>query len=348
MAIAGVRSVSVSLPPTRMPGPFPNNAIHVDFMKGKRLPVRPVPWPIAVGTVVTGAMLTYRLDQDPRVILPKTVVDPGFSLSADERLLRAALDGVILAKAQGDVQAVEEIKDGWVALAGQGVELQHRFLEAVRFRYPMFSDKIHRLFFAQSDPNNRYDLLRRVWLASGADADKAQEAARRGILPDSMAIDQEYAASDSMMMASAHPVIQAKDNGTQLLQQKPMEEKPPRQNCMGTALYLTGLIEEDSSVDSEAALAILEQLNRLDSPIPGCLIVFKHPTWKHGYIHHMGVVVTTSPPIMTHRFGERGELKTEPVNTVSERYARIEREHYGDSEFDGFDIEYYSPSQQNP
>lgn len=143
------------------------------------------------------------------------------------------------------------------------------------------------------------------------------------------------------------PVERAADTAVRL-KIKELGAYHHRQNCMGTALYLVRLIEEDLFVDSETALIMLKKLDRIDHPIPGCLIVFKHPTWKQGYIHHMGVIVTTEPLIMTHRFGEGGEQRTEPVAAVSEYYAKIEREYYKDAKFTTFDIEYYSSSRQNP
>lgn len=185
--VVAIKPVPVPVPPAGTPRPLPNNITHVDFINRTRfeVPTRPVPWPIAVGAVVTGAMLSYRLDQDPYVILRREVIDPGFGLSTKDKLVQAAFDAVVLAKIQGDAQAVEAIKDGWVALAAQGIDSQSNFLEKVRDRYPEFSDKIHRLFFAEGKmEDSRYDLLHRLWLAAGWDEADARRNAEAGVLPE--------------------------------------------------------------------------------------------------------------------------------------------------------------------
>ena len=126
-------------------------------------------------------------------------------------------------------------------------------------------------------------------------------------------------------------------------------EKDFQRNCIGTAMYLAGIVEKDLFMSSTDALTLLENLVREDQivkttqPQKDCLIILKHPTFK-GYLTHMGVVTELQPLTMTHRFGRRGKLvESELVSSVLEHYNNTEKRRYQNPHFNGFIIEYYTP-----
>lgn len=79
-----------------------------------------------------------------------------------------------------------------------------------------------------------------------------------------------------------------------------------RSNCRGTALFITGEIKSDRAVDALFAYGRIvrgtpkhPKLRRLDTPVPGCIIVWNE---REGNFDHMGVVISVNPhPRITHR-----------------------------------------------
>jgi len=83
-------------------------------------------------------------------------------------------------------------------------------------------------------------------------------------------------------------------------------------NCMGTGLYLAGLIDEDRPAYSEEAKEHIGELSLLEKPESPCLISFW--TGRDGLkvedskISHMGIVVGVYPLRAVHRDGIAGPL----------------------------------------
>lgn len=71
-----------------------------------------------------------------------------------------------------------------------------------------------------------------------------------------------------------------------------------RSNCIGTALFLVGLYEEDRFLSPKAAYErYLSNLEELDLPEIGCLVSFGK-TFK---VAHLGVVTSLEPLKVTER-----------------------------------------------
>lgn len=100
-------------------------------------------------------------------------------------------------------------------------------------------------------------------------------------------------------------------------------------NCNGTALYLAGVLEEDTFVHPRDAYDYLKWFPKLEQPEVGCLVVWRCANW----VSHMGVVVKRNPTQVTHRKGYDGSL--DELVSLEE----IEGD-YGPCE-----IEFYSPKR---
>ncbi|MDE1865838.1 MAG: hypothetical protein KGH94_04350 [Candidatus Micrarchaeota archaeon] len=87
-------------------------------------------------------------------------------------------------------------------------------------------------------------------------------------------------------------------------------------NCIGTALYITGERKIDGTVDTfEAHNKYLKSLTEIKNPVVGCLVVWWGETVLLGdktpkiNVHHMGVVVSTDPLLVTNREGGDDEAR---------------------------------------
>jgi hypothetical protein len=75
-------------------------------------------------------------------------------------------------------------------------------------------------------------------------------------------------------------------------------------NCLGTAAYLVGIIEEDRFLSGGYfGLDYLRNLKKVDNPQYGDLIVFRSCFDGVSKIAHAGVLVNVNPLKMTHRSG---------------------------------------------
>lgn len=91
-------------------------------------------------------------------------------------------------------------------------------------------------------------------------------------------------------------------------------------NCIGTALYLVGLQDQDDFVLTHEAQRYLSNLSRLVEPVEGCLVAWlNNDNSDHEVISipHMGVITLERPPCITHRDGRDGLV------LVNESLARL-------------------------
>lgn len=110
-------------------------------------------------------------------------------------------------------------------------------------------------------------------------------------------------------------------------------------NCIGTALFLTGIVDKDKYLDSDGVKReILPNLKRLEQPEEGAIVTWENDT----SVIHMGVVVSINPLLLTHRLGcYRGAnamlIERDNFEKVSERIWTFF--FYGEIK-----IRYYKPS----
>lgn len=113
--------------------------------------------------------------------------------------------------------------------------------------------------------------------------------------------------------------VQTKSEGLPLAFLRRIEECKaalPRSNCIGTALFIVGETKTDKYVDTaKVNKPFLLELRRIESPIPGALIVWPRSSKKYRVmVAHMGVIVSIEPILVTHRAGRNGLfLENEPL-----------------------------------
>jgi hypothetical protein len=75
-------------------------------------------------------------------------------------------------------------------------------------------------------------------------------------------------------------------------------------NCIGTALFLVGERDYDEHYEPgpEVYYEHLGDLKELWRPLKGCLIAWQL-RGNHSEVHHMGIVTSTDPLLVTHRPG---------------------------------------------
>lgn len=96
-------------------------------------------------------------------------------------------------------------------------------------------------------------------------------------------------------------------------------------NCNGTALYLAGVLKEDTFVHPRTAYDYLKWFPKLEQPDEGCLVVWRSADW----VSHMAVVVKKNPTRVTHRKGYDGSLDERvSLEEIKGNYGRCEIEFY--------------------
>ena len=113
-------------------------------------------------------------------------------------------------------------------------------------------------------------------------------------------------------------------------------------NCAGTTLYLLGVIDTDREISTYLVYAdYLSKMQRLDAPVPGCIIAFNVRGPYGIETKHMGVVTATFPYLlMTHRDGTNGRLiEDQPLKRMRGRHAAVWLGH--------IKAEYYMPNTPN-
>ena len=58
------------------------------------------------------------------------------------------------------------------------------------------------------------------------------------------------------------------------------EEVDHQRNCLGTAMYLAGVVSDDAFMSSSDVLPILDGLDKTADPEPGHLVVLRHPVFR--------------------------------------------------------------------
>ncbi len=82
-------------------------------------------------------------------------------------------------------------------------------------------------------------------------------------------------------------------------------------NCIGTALFISGVLPEERGIDPMEAPVFLDELEELQKPLEGCLITF----WEKdsSFPWHMGIVTATNPMQIVHRTEWNGPVE-EKIN----------------------------------
>ena len=96
------------------------------------------------------------------------------------------------------------------------------------------------------------------------------------------------------------------------------------ENCVGTAMYIAGLVEKDGYLGSHTAYErFLKNLDPIESPEQGCLISWETEEEGKKLIDHVGVVVTANPVRITHRNRFGGfVIRNEHFESLNERWER--------------------------
>lgn len=113
-------------------------------------------------------------------------------------------------------------------------------------------------------------------------------------------------------------------------------------NCIGTALFLAGITEEDNFIstyprDYRICSALLRTRARLEEPIEGALAAWEIIQKPRTECHHLAVVVAVSPSILvTHRDGSIGPLV---INVNLDDVRKV----YDDNSNENFRFGFYTP-----
>ena len=84
-----------------------------------------------------------------------------------------------------------------------------------------------------------------------------------------------------------------------------------RSNCIGTALWITGLQESDVYVSCfDVYKNFLVKLPVIEHPKPGCIIAWQSEKGSEIYVSHMGIITSTDPMRATSRRGIEGIVRT--------------------------------------
>jgi hypothetical protein len=103
-------------------------------------------------------------------------------------------------------------------------------------------------------------------------------------------------------------------------------------NCIGTILFVLGVIEEDSYVGNgekrwESGIVddLLNKMEKIDQPKEGAILVIRDYR-----VEHMGIIVNTEPPRVYHRPGIYAKVESDvPLDNVISRYSEFpKREFY--------------------
>ncbi len=110
-----------------------------------------------------------------------------------------------------------------------------------------------------------------------------------------------------------------------------------RGNCVSTAFYLVGLIDNheasiDTLAEAEVIGALLSRCRLSDVPLPGCLIAWHYPRDSQNRIAHLGLVSTMAPLLVTHRPGFYRPLEEsvplEAIDLTCSDYPLCEKRYY--------------------
>jgi len=84
-------------------------------------------------------------------------------------------------------------------------------------------------------------------------------------------------------------------------------------NCAGTALYISGELEEDGIINKNKSKEILFNLKRDFSPEKGYIVYWG----LDGIPFHMGVILDESPLMVVHRNENKGLLVKDPLDKLN-------------------------------
>lgn len=91
-------------------------------------------------------------------------------------------------------------------------------------------------------------------------------------------------------------------------------------NCIGTALYVAGELNEDKYMYGKESEEILYNLKEKSSPHQGVLVAW----CSEEEIYHLGIVTNTDPFLIFNREGANGHLKiNQPFEKVCEEYSFV-------------------------
>jgi hypothetical protein len=106
---------------------------------------------------------------------------------------------------------------------------------------------------------------------------------------------------------------------------------PSSSNCIGTALFITGEIEQDRFTDINTAykLYLDGHLRKLDAPVVGCLVAWILDFNSFISTEHMGVITAIKNEVLvTYRKSRAGILmENRPLDVAGGRYAELMKQH---------------------
>jgi len=92
-------------------------------------------------------------------------------------------------------------------------------------------------------------------------------------------------------------------------------------NCIGTALFLCGVVDKDEAIGPLLATRTVSQMRKLPKPEIGCLMAFMGEFAGMASVIHLGVVTNVSPLKLTYRDGGSGNLiEEDPATNVYNQY----------------------------
>ncbi|MBI2572442.1 hypothetical protein HYV86_01155 [Candidatus Woesearchaeota archaeon] len=93
-------------------------------------------------------------------------------------------------------------------------------------------------------------------------------------------------------------------------------------NCVGTLLYVLGLVNKDKYVDEDHLewkyFLNLLRISNLTQPTPGAIAVISSAPLSPAY--HVGLVAGSNPTIIFHRYGVKGPILEQGPLDFIERF----------------------------
>ncbi len=97
-----------------------------------------------------------------------------------------------------------------------------------------------------------------------------------------------------------------------------------KSNCIGTALYLVGLVNTDECIDPSTIRSTpFASLLKIEQPVVGGLIAWLEQDSGYTDVIHLGVVANTSPLLIHNRHGCYGQFYlNQPFQEVNNSYGQ--------------------------
>ena len=94
-------------------------------------------------------------------------------------------------------------------------------------------------------------------------------------------------------------------------------------NCVGTALYLANITENEKNIQPYSISNYISSLEKIKQPQLECFVIFRNTTLQitKEKIRHIGIVDNLYQLCITHRDGANGIFyQNDPINNVIKKY----------------------------